>query len=246
MFILRPSLSSCMSAQRDEERRIDGQRTGTARPFPLWRLSKRPVFAAHRSNIREWYCPQARIAGHLTFQPLVQFQPAPRLSAGPIRIVQECGALATSRPVSCAFTSTVCICITRGESEVQDPPYEYERALAQLGPNHRSCLMVMVSAFFFRDRSRLAELALRQRIVSMFGFREWAEAGGLLSYGPNIVDMHRRVADYVDRIAKGTKPADLPIEQPSKFEFIVNLKTARAIGIEMPTSILLRADEVIE
>src|SRR5262245_58763264 len=114
-------------------------------------------------------------------------------------------------------------------------------ALAQLAPNHRSCLMVMVSAFFFRDRSRLAELALRQRIVSMFGFREWAGAGGLLSYGPNIVDMHRRVADYVDRIAKGTKPADLPIEQPSKFEFIVNLKTARAIGIEMPTSILLRA-----
>ena len=130
--------------------------------------------------------------------------------------------------------------------KLHDPPYDYERALAQLAPNNRSCLMVMVSAFFFRDRSRLAELALRQRIVSMFGFREWAEAGGLLSYGPNIVDMHRRVADYVDRIAKGTKPADLPIEQPSKFEFIVNLKTARAIGIEMPTSILLRADEVIE
>jgi len=130
--------------------------------------------------------------------------------------------------------------------KLHDPPYDYERALAQLAPNNRSCLMVMVSAFFFRDRSRLAELALRQRIVSMFGFREWAEAGGLLSYGPNIVDMHRRVADYVDRIAKGTKPADLPIEQPSKFEFIANLKTAKAIGIEMPTSILLRADEVIE
>jgi putative ABC transport system substrate-binding protein len=130
--------------------------------------------------------------------------------------------------------------------KLHDPPYDYEHALAQFGPNHRSCLMVMVSAFFFRDRAILAELALRHKIVSMFGFREWAEAGGLLSYGPNIIDMHRRIADYVDRIAKGTKTADLPIEQPSKFEFVVNLKTAKAIGIEMPTSILLRADKVIE
>jgi ABC-type uncharacterized transport system substrate-binding protein len=130
--------------------------------------------------------------------------------------------------------------------KLQDPPYDYERAFAQFVTNPRSCLMVMVSAFFFRDRARLAELALRHRIVSMFGFREWTEAGGLLSYGPNIIEMHRRVADYVDRIAKGTRPAELPIEQPSKFEFIVNLKTARAIGIDMPTSILLRADEVIE
>jgi putative tryptophan/tyrosine transport system substrate-binding protein len=82
--------------------------------------------------------------------------------------------------------------------------------------------------------------------VSMFGFREWVEAGGLLSYGPNIVELHRRVADYVDRIAKGAKPPELPIEQPTKFEFVINLKTARAIGVDMPTSLLLRADEVIE
>jgi putative ABC transport system substrate-binding protein len=130
--------------------------------------------------------------------------------------------------------------------EVRDPPYDYERALAQSAPDHRGGLIVMVSPFFFRDRVRLAEFALRHRIVSMFGFREWVEAGGLLSYGPNIVELHRRIADYVDRIAKGAKPADLPIEQPTKFEFIINLKTARAIGVDMPTSLLLRADEVIE
>ena len=130
--------------------------------------------------------------------------------------------------------------------KLHDPPYDYERALAQFAPNHRSCLMVMVSAFFFRDRARLAQLALRHRIVSMFGFREWAEAGGLLSYGPNIIDMHRRVADYVDRIAKGTKSADLPIEQPSKFEFVVNLQTARTLGIEIPAALLSQANEVIE
>src|SRR5262245_24201616 len=118
--------------------------------------------------------------------------------------------------------------------------------VSQSAPDHRGSLMVMVSPFFFRDRARLAEFALRHRIVSMFGFREWVEAGGLLSYGPNIVELHRRVADYVDRIAKGAKPADLPIEQPTKFEFVINLKTARAIGVDMPTSLLLRADEVIE
>jgi ABC-type uncharacterized transport system substrate-binding protein len=130
--------------------------------------------------------------------------------------------------------------------ELRDPPYDYERALAQSAPDHRGGLLVMVSPFFFRDRMRLAEFALRHRIVSMFGFREWVEAGGLLSYGPNIVELHRRVADYVDRIAKGAKPADLPIEQPTKFEFVINIKTARAIGVDMPTSLLLRADEVIE
>jgi putative tryptophan/tyrosine transport system substrate-binding protein len=106
--------------------------------------------------------------------------------------------------------------------------------------------MVPTSPFFFRDRARLAELAFRHRIISMFVFREWVEAGGLLSYGPSITALFARVAEFVDRIARGAKPADLPIEQPTKFELMVNLKTAKAIGIELPTAILLRADEVIE
>jgi putative ABC transport system substrate-binding protein len=130
--------------------------------------------------------------------------------------------------------------------ELREPPYDYEWALGQAPPDHRRVLMVPTSPFFFRDRARLAELAFRHRIISMFVFREWVEAGGLLSYGPSITALFARVAEFVDRIARGAKPADLPIEQPTKFELMVNLKTAKAIGIELPTAILLRADEVIE
>jgi putative ABC transport system substrate-binding protein len=130
--------------------------------------------------------------------------------------------------------------------ELRGQPYDYDRALAQAGPDYRKYLFVLASPFFFRDRARLADLALQNRIISVFGFREWVDAGGLLSYGPSIVGMYRRAADYVGRIAKGAKPADLPIEQPTKFEFVINLKTAHAIGVDLPPSVLLRADEVIE
>ena len=102
------------------------------------------------------------------------------------------------------------------------------------------------SPLFFGDRQRLAEFALRQRIASVFGQREHVDAGGLLSYGPSIPGMYRRAAEYVDKIARGANTTDLPIEQPTGFEFIINLKTAKLIGKELPTSILLRADEVIE
>ena len=130
--------------------------------------------------------------------------------------------------------------------ELREPPYDYERALREAPPDHRGMIIVATSPFFFRDRARIADLAFRHRIASMFVFREWVEAGGLLSYGPSLIAQFVRVAEFVDRIARGAKPADLPIEQPTKFELVVNLKTARAIGIGLSTAILLRADEVIE
>jgi putative ABC transport system substrate-binding protein len=130
--------------------------------------------------------------------------------------------------------------------ELREWPYDYEAALDQVPPDHRGLLIVPTSPSFFRDRARLADFALRHRILSMFVFREWVDAGGLLCYGPSITALFGRVAEFVDRIARGTHPADLPIEQPTKFEMVVNLKTAKEIGIELPTAILLRADEVIE
>ena len=100
-----------------------------------------------------------------------------------------------------------------------------------------------IGAIIGNKRVRYIEVG---RIASMFVFREWVEAGGLLSYGPSLIAQFVRVAEFVDRITRGAKPADLPIEQPTKFELVVNLKTARAIGIGLSTAILLRADEVIE
>jgi len=130
--------------------------------------------------------------------------------------------------------------------ELREQPYNYERALSQVPLGFRKNIVVMSSPFFFSDRRRLADFALRNRIASMFAFREWVDAGGLLSYGPSITGMYQRAAEYVDRIAKGAKPADLPIEQPTKFELVINLKTAKVLGITIPPALVARADEVIE
>jgi putative ABC transport system substrate-binding protein len=130
--------------------------------------------------------------------------------------------------------------------ELKETPYDYEAALASAAPDHRGAFVVMTSTEFFFDRERLANLALRHRIPSVFAFREWVEVGGLLSYGPNIRAMYRLAADYVDRIARGAKPAELPVEQPTKFEFVINLKTAKALDLTIQPTLLARADEVIE
>jgi putative ABC transport system substrate-binding protein len=130
--------------------------------------------------------------------------------------------------------------------DLGEQPYEYEKALVQAPPEYQGWLFVMTSPFLFRDRARLVQFALRNRAASVFAFREFVDAGGLLSYGPNINEMYRRAAEYVDQIARGAKPSELPIDQPTKFEFVLNLKTAREIEIATPTALLLRADEVIE
>jgi putative ABC transport system substrate-binding protein len=94
-------------------------------------------------------------------------------------------------------------------------------------------------------RKQIAEFAIKHRLPSMFGWSEYVEAGGLISYGPNRAESLRRVAVYVDKILKGAKPADLPVEQPTKFELVINLKTAKQIGLTIPPNVLARADRVI-
>jgi putative tryptophan/tyrosine transport system substrate-binding protein len=130
--------------------------------------------------------------------------------------------------------------------DLGNPPFDYDKALAQANPEKSRNRFVSSSGFFLRDRERLADFALRNRLVSMFCFREPVDVGGLLSYGPSFGAMYRRAADYVDRIARGAKPADLPIEQPTKFELVINLKTAKTLSFVFPPSLLATADEVIE
>ena len=106
--------------------------------------------------------------------------------------------------------------------------------------------MVPTDAFLVSQRSRIAQFAIEKKLPSVFSFREYIEAGGLMAYTPKYGDLFRRAASYVDKILKGAKPGELPIEQPTKFHLLINLKTARTLGVTLPPWLLVRADEVIE
>jgi len=129
---------------------------------------------------------------------------------------------------------------------LENPPYDFDIAFRDAVSGGAQMALVLSTPFFLPHIARVVELANTHRLPSMFIGKHWAQAGGLIAYGADFSLMFRRTADYVAKILKGAKPADLPVEQATKFELVVNLKTATAIGIELPTSILLRADEVIE
>jgi len=125
-------------------------------------------------------------------------------------------------------------------------PGELDRAFSAMKEARAGALIVESSSLLFTSRTRLADLALKNRLPTMFAQREYAEAGGLMAYSADFSDLFRRTATFVDKILKGAKPADLPVEQPTKFDFVINLKTAKALGLTIPQSLLARADEVIQ
>jgi putative ABC transport system substrate-binding protein len=125
-------------------------------------------------------------------------------------------------------------------------PSDFASAFSAMTKDRAGGLMVFGNLMFFAERSRIVELAAQNRLPAIYTVREYAEAGGLMAYGRNLRESYRRAATYVDKILKGAKPGDLPIEQPTKFELVVNLKTAKALGLTIPPSLLLRADQVIE
>lgn len=131
-------------------------------------------------------------------------------------------------------------------TKLETPPYDFASAFRTMSRSESQFLLVLSSPLFTRHRKRIGELAIRHRLPTMFIFKTYVEAGGLMSYGVDLVDMQYRVSAYVAKIFNGSKPADLPVEQPKKFELVLNLKTAKALGITFPRSILLRATEVIE
>ena len=128
---------------------------------------------------------------------------------------------------------------------VSDPD-QFDGAFATIVAERAQALIVVVDPLTVRYRERLVELAVKNRLPAMFGFREFIDAGGLIAYGVNVPYLCRRAAVYVDKIIKGANPAELPVEQPTRFELVINLKTAKALGIEIPPMLLARADEVIE
>ncbi len=125
-------------------------------------------------------------------------------------------------------------------------PDDFETALPAVMKGRPDALILVEDPLTFRYRMRVADFAVRNRLPATYGYKEFAEGGGLLTLGPNLADMYRRAALFVDKILKGAKPADLPVEQPTKFELVLNLKTAKALGLTIPPSLLQRADQVIE
>jgi putative ABC transport system substrate-binding protein len=148
------------------------------------------------------------------------------------KVVDELKAVAPSLSIELSFVGV-------------RTPQQFGPAFTAISRAHAQALYVLDDAFFVIHRMTLLKLALKARLPVIYSQRNFPDAGALMSYGANYGDLFRRSAGYVDKILKGAKPGDLPIEQPTKFELVVNLKTARALGITIPESILLRADELI-
>jgi putative ABC transport system substrate-binding protein len=125
-------------------------------------------------------------------------------------------------------------------------PSDFAGAFSAMTKERAGGVIIITSSMFYAERTRIAELAAQSRVPAIYSVKEFAEAGGLMAYGINLGESFRRAATYVDKILKGAKPGDLPVEQPTKFELVINLKTAKALGLTIPPSLLARADEVIQ
>jgi putative ABC transport system substrate-binding protein len=123
---------------------------------------------------------------------------------------------------------------------------DFEAAFATMVREHADGVLVSAGPVAFTHRRRIVGLAAQAKLPTVYSLREWVDDGGLMSYGPSLIDLWRRSATFVDKILRGTKPGDLPVEQPTKFELVINLRTARALGLAVPQSLLLRADQVIQ
>jgi putative ABC transport system substrate-binding protein len=125
-------------------------------------------------------------------------------------------------------------------------PADFDRAFSELSAKGASALLVLNTPVLDMERQRIVDLAAKNRLPTVYTIRSYVDGGGLMSYGPNVADLNRRAASYVDKILKGAKPADLPVEQPTKFELFINLKTAKVLGVTVPNTLLAQADDVIE
>jgi putative tryptophan/tyrosine transport system substrate-binding protein len=141
--------------------------------------------------------------------------------------------------IKCRFRATFKSLEARSAAEV-------EQVLAGMTRERADALIICGGYLTNQNRKQIVDMAAQHHLPAIYPFREFVEAGGLMGYAPNLADLYRRAAIYVDKILKGAKPGDLPVEQPTKFEFIINLKTAKQIGLTIPPNVLARADKVIK
>jgi putative tryptophan/tyrosine transport system substrate-binding protein len=151
----------------------------------------------------------------------------------------------TARNLHEAETAARALDVQLHPVEMRDP-YPFDHAFATMAEAHADALVTQPSAVFWDRRTQIVDLSARMQLPGSFPEREFAEAGGLMAYGASVTANFRRAATYVDKILKGAKPADLPVEQPMKFELVINLKTAKALGLTIPPTLLFQADEVIQ
>lgn len=214
-------------------------------PIVVWANDYDPVVTGHIASF-------ARPGGRITGVSLLQAE----LPAKRVELLKELLPHAKRIAVFSDSASTGQLNVAQAAAkhlglnlqvfEFKRQPYDYETAFAGAVRVKAEALLQLGSAFFVPARQLIPALALKYRLPSMFHHSAWAEAGGLLSYGPNFSNSYRRVAEYVGMILNGRKPADLPVEQPTTFELVVNAKTAKALGVTIPGLILLRADRLIE
>ena len=169
----------------------------------------------------------------------------PRISRVAILVNQATPSYARALALQEIDIATQALGLQRTRMEIRDPA-EFDNAFEAMTTAHLDAIFVPADSMFYQHRVRLAGLVAKTRLPAMWGLREYAEAGGLLAYATELNDLARRAATFVDKILKGAKPADLPVEQPTKFELSINLKTARALGLTIPPSVLQRADHVIQ
>ena len=168
---------------------------------------------------------------------------APRVSR--VGLLRDASATLNARLLTDTANAAAALGLTFQVLDVHALP-ELDGIFAQLSKKQGYGLIVAGTPLLFPHRSRIHELAIKYRLPVMYGWRVFVDAGGLMSYGASLSDLWRRAATYVDKILKGAKPADLPIEEPTKFELVINLKAAKALGLTIPQSVLVRADEVIQ
>jgi len=197
----------------------------------------------------------ARPGGNITG---MTFMAGPEIAGKQLQLLKEVAPAATlvavlANPTNrshAAFAKEVKVAAQSLGVQVQvlaaSNPDQLNIAFAAATKEHAAALLVLTDSMFVGQQQRVADLAARNRLPAMYSQREFVDAGGLLSYGPSLTDMYRRAATHVDKLLRGAKPGDIPVEQPTKFELVINLKTANTLGLTIPQALLLRADEVIQ